>query len=81
MIEQFVCGDADGPIPGQTVFTHSCLRDALVDYIIVNNSPENQLEPTPGFSHNYIKGELNRSPNVWALSDKLIIHLRECNCS
>lgn len=75
---QFVCGDSDGPIAGQTKFTAPFLKNYFVDTIIVGNGPENQLTPNPAFVHNYMQGYIDRAPNTWALGDKLVVNVTKC---
>lgn len=77
---QFVCGDSDGPVAGQTKFKADFLKRVFVNFLIVDNAIENQLEPSPAFKHNYVQGELDRSPNVYTTGDKLIIDYDECSC-
>jgi len=78
MTRQFVCGDPDGPVAGQTIFKARFLKDVFVNFIIVNNVTENQLEPSPGFIHSYVKGEISRGANPWITGDKLIIDFTKC---
>ncbi len=71
---QYTCGEPNGPVPGQTTFTSEDLKMIFIRDIIVNNANENQLEPTPDFSHNYIMGKLGRGTNQWTLGDKLTVN-------
>lgn len=75
---QFVCGDIDGPVPGQTSFKSEALKDILIDTIEVNNTNENQLIPNPGFRHHYKQGLLERAPNIWIAGDKLVVFKDKC---
>ena len=79
--KQFVVGNADAPIAGQTTFSADFLKDCQVCFMIVNNNMENQLEPSPDFTHSYIEGKISRGGNVWNLGDKVIIVYSSCkNC-
>lgn len=78
--KQFVCGNTDSPIAGQTVFESSFLKECLVDFIVVNNAIETQLNPLPDFTHNYIEGKITRN-NGWQIGDKLVVNYISCkNC-
>jgi hypothetical protein len=80
---QTVVGDEGGPVPGQTTYRNTKLENAIVQFLIVNNIPENGLEPEPDFFNNPIKGEIKRNNpwvNPWVLADKLIIVYEKCNC-
>lgn len=80
--KNYTCGIGDGPISGQSIFTAKFLKNCLVNFIIVNNTPENQLDPNPDFQHNYIYGTIDRGTNVWSAPDKLIIDYTPCkNCN
>lgn len=76
--KQFVCGNSGAPVAGQTLFQSEFLKGVLVDYIIVNNVNENQLNPSPDFTHDYVEGIVSRGSNTWQLADKLIIVYSEC---
>jgi hypothetical protein len=79
--KQFTVGQPDAPNPGSTIFQHEFLRSCLVNFIIVDNVPENQLKPNPDFRHSYVEGEIDRSPNIWVIGNKLIIDYSPCeNC-
>jgi hypothetical protein len=79
MVKQFTCGVGNGPVAGQSIFQAEFLKNCIVNFIIVNNIPENQLNPSPNFKHSYVEGTIDRSPNVWFVSDKLIIDFEPCN--
>lgn len=80
MTQQFVCGDSGCPVSGQTLFFADFLKNAIVNFIIVNNAIENQLAPGCGFTHNYVQGCIDRSPNTWSTGDKLIVDYNKCKC-
>lgn len=82
MTLQFTCGNPDSPVSGQTEFVHKSLKGILINFIIVNNVPENQLNPNPDFEHNYIEGKIKRGENTWSIGDKLIVDYTPCkNCN
>lgn len=76
---QTCVGDEGGPTPGQTTYKNTKLENAIVQFLIVDNVPENGLEPQPDFFNNPIKGEIKRN-NVWVLGNKVIIVYENCNC-
>lgn len=80
MTLNYVCGKPDGPVPGTTVFKSHDLKRIFIDYIIVDNVNENCLKPDKNFWHDYVEGELDRSPNQWALGNKLTVVYSPCNC-
>lgn len=75
---KFVCGEIDGPVPGQTQFKSEAFKDILIDTIEVNNTSENQLTPSQGFDHYYKQGMIDRAPNVWVAGDKLVVFTSKC---
>jgi hypothetical protein len=70
---QVVCGEKSAPVAGQTTYQNDLLKNVIVHFIIVNNVPENGLEPSPNYAHNYLSGLLDRFPNRWSIGDKLIV--------
>lgn len=76
--KQFTCGVADGPINGQTEFIADFLGKCFVNYLLVNNVPENQLNPTCDFTHSYAEKKIKRG-NPWVTGDKLIVDYTPCN--
>jgi len=80
MTLQVVCGNTNAPIPGTTTYQNDKLRYVIVEYIIVNNSIENCLEPNPEFTHSPLLGTITR-PNQWVVGDKIIIVYSKCNCN
>lgn len=79
--KSYTCGIGDGPVAGQVTFTASFLKECQVNFIIVNNVPENQTEPNPDFQHSYVYGTINRGSNAWDTADKLTIDYTTCkNC-
>jgi len=80
MTRQYVCGaTTDSPQNGQTTFTAEFLKECFVNFLIINNVPENQLNPSPDFTHNYLEGKITRG-NPWVTGDKLIIDYTPCKC-
>lgn len=80
MTRQFVCGASGScPVNGQTTFTSDFLLNSFVNFIIVNNINETQLDPSPDFSHSYVTGTLVRS-NPWVTGDKLVVDYSPCKC-
>lgn len=83
MTFQTTCGAANGPSPGQNTFTSELFGKCLVNFLIVNNVPENQLNPSPDFSHNYTEKCITRT-NPWILGDKIIVDytpIKTCDCN
>lgn len=80
--KSFVCGVLDGPVNGQTEFISEFLGNCLVNFLLVNNVPENQLNPSPDFEHKYAERKIVRS-NPWITGDKLTVDYtpcKNCNC-
>jgi len=79
-IIQTVVGEIGGPIPGQMTYINDKLKGAVVQFLIVDNVPENCLDPDPDFFNNPIKGEIRRK-NQWDLGNKLIVvYSPNCSC-
>jgi len=79
MTLQIVCGNTNAPIPGTVSYQSDLLRYAIVEFLIVNNSPENCLLPNPDFTHDPLTGTITRG-NQWVVGDKIIIIYSKCNC-
>lgn len=77
--QQFVVGNAGAPIAGSTIFQADFLKNSIVHFLLVDNVPENQLNPNPDFKHNYIEGTIDRAPDVWTIGNKLIVVYSDCN--
>lgn len=82
--KQYTVGiSPDGPTVGQSIFRAEFLGECFVNFIIVNNANENQLNPDPDFSHNYLEKTITRT-NTYLVNDKLIIDYTpscsNCNC-
>lgn len=76
--KQFVCGEnAESPVNGQTIFNADFLGNCQVNFLLVNNIPENQLEPSADFTHSYVQKQIKRT-NAWITGDKLIIDYTPC---
>jgi hypothetical protein len=76
---QTVVGDEGGPIPGQMTYVNEKLRNAIVQFLIVDNVPENGLSPSPDFVNAPIQAMITRN-NPWVLGNKLIVVYTNCNC-
>lgn len=79
MTYQAICGEPNGPTAGQTTFQADFLKTCFVNFLIIDNIPENQLDPSGDFSHNYVEGKIKRT-NIWVLGNKLIVDYTPCNC-
>lgn len=78
--KQYTVGSSlKSPLNGQTEFESDFLKSCQVDFIVVNNIIETQLNPNPDFVHNYIEGKLIRK-NPFQTGDKVVIVYSKCNC-
>lgn len=78
---QFVVGNPGAPIPGTDTYQTDLLRNAIVNFAIIDNVPENGLQPTPDYIHDPIHGILTRcNGNKFLLGMKGIIDYSTCNC-
>ena len=81
MTFQFTVGDSGGPTAGTSTFESTLLKWIFINDITINNGVQNQLEPNPEFTHNYVQGRLKLgNNNEWKLGDKLIIDYDKCKC-
>jgi len=78
-ILQTAVGINGGPTLGQTQYQNDLFKRSVVEVIIVNNVPENRLEPLPDFKQDPILGVVTRN-NIWVQNDKAIFFISNCNC-
>lgn len=76
---QTCVGMNDGPTAGQTQFQNELFKNSVVQFLIVNNVPENRMTPLPDFLHDPIMGVVTRT-NIWVQNDKAIFLITNCNC-
>lgn len=77
---QTVVGNQGGPVPGSSTYQNDLLRNSIVQFCIINNVPENGLQPDCDYTHNPLEGTLKREHgNTWILGDKVIIVYSKCN--
>lgn len=77
---QTVVGKAGGPTPDSNTYQNDLLRNAVVQYAIINNVNENGLQPNPDYIHDPLEGTFARqNGNKFILSDKVIIVYSKCN--
>jgi hypothetical protein len=79
-ILQTVVGLPGCPTPGQTTYQNELFRNAIMQFLIVNNVCENGLAPSGDFSHDPLTGTVTRN-NPWVTNDKAIFVYSTCNCN
>lgn len=67
-----VDGREGSPIAGEITYQNDALKGAVIEYILINNTIETKL--SGDFTFDSPTGTINRSPNVFAVNDVLIIN-------
>ncbi len=77
---QKVCGLPSGPVAGQTKYQNDLLVNAILHFIILDNTPQNGLSPSPDYKFDTIAGEIDISPNTFGMGNKIIfVYSKSCN--
>lgn len=76
MTRQFSVGaNANSPQNGQTTFTSDFLGECFVNYIMIDNQPINQLQPTADFRHYYLQNMIDMAPLTFVTGSKIIFDI------
>lgn len=70
-----VCGEAGGPVAGQTSWTPASnllVGASNVKVIIVQRVPEVSIGPSPDFTFDDVTGTIDRAPATWQTNDSVI---------
>jgi len=75
-----VAGFPGGPLLGTNYFTSEIIRNAIVHLIIIDNVPQNDLEPSPDYVFDSTTGTITIQIGTWVTNNKLIILYTKSNC-
>lgn len=76
---QFTVGNPGSPTANTDTYFHENLRNAIVDFAIIDNVPMNGLHPDPDYTSSPIEATLKlEKGNKFILGMKGIIHYSTC---
>lgn len=78
---QKVAGNTGAPVPGNTSYQNDLLINSALHFVIIDNVPQNGLNPTPDYTFDTITGTFDFSPNTFQVGTKIIFVYAKCNCN
>lgn len=77
---QKVAGNVNAPVPSSTSYQNDLLINSILHYVIIDNIPQNGLQPTPDYTFDIVTGTFDFTPNTFQVGTKIIFVYSNCNC-